>query len=71
MFIISDEDLEKLFIKFYKADPARTREYGGSGIGLSIVAAIMRAHGQDFGVYNKDNGVVFYFELDNSGSVGE
>ena len=65
---ISDEDLEKLFIKFYKVDSARTREYGGSGIGLSIVAAIMKAHGQDFGVYNKDNGVVFYFELDNSGS---
>ncbi len=61
---ISDEDLEKIFIKFYKTDPARTREYGGSGIGLSIVAAIMHAHNKDFGVYNTEGGVVFYFELD-------
>ena len=61
---ISDEDLEKIFIKFYKTDPARTREYGGSGIGLSIVAAIMKAHNKDYGVYNTENGVVFYFELD-------
>ena len=31
-------------IKFYKVDKARTREYGGSGIGLSIVKAIMELH---------------------------
>ncbi len=61
---ISEEDLEKIFIKFYKTDPARTREYGGSGIGLSIVSAIMKAHNKDYGVYNTDDGVVFYFELD-------
>ena len=65
---IADKDIEKLFIKFYKADVARTREYGGSGIGLSIVAAIMKNHHQDFGVYNADGGVVFYFELDTRGS---
>ncbi|MCR5214515.1 MAG: HAMP domain-containing histidine kinase [Eubacterium sp.] len=61
---IPDESLEKVFIKFYKTDPARTRSYGGSGIGLSIVAAIMKAHNMDYGVYNSDNGVVFYFELE-------
>ena len=61
---IADEDLKKLFIKFYKVDAARTRSYGGSGIGLSIVAAIMKAHNKDYGVYNADNGVVFYFEVD-------
>jgi len=63
---LSDEALERVFIKFYKEDAARTREYGGSGIGLSIVAAIMKSHNQDYGVYNTDNGVVFYFELDNT-----
>lgn len=61
---IAEEDLDKLFIKFYKADKARTREYGGNGIGLSIVAAAMEAHGKPYGVYNVDDGVVFYFNLD-------
>lgn len=61
---IATEDIDKLFIKFYKADKARTREYGGSGIGLSIVAATMQAHNKDYGVYNVPDGVVFYFELD-------
>ncbi len=64
---IPDEDLEKLWIKFYKVDKARTREYGGSGIGLSIVAATMHAHGKDFGVANVENGVEFYFDLDQTG----
>ncbi len=61
---IADEDIDKLFIKFYKADKARTREYGGNGIGLSIVAATMEAHGRAYGVYNVEDGVVFYFDLD-------
>lgn len=63
---IAKKDLDKLFIKFYKADPARTRTYGGSGIGLSIVAAIMKSHHKDYGVYNAEDGVVFYFELDTT-----
>lgn len=61
---IPKEDIEKLWIKFYKVDKARTREYGGSGIGLSIVAATMNAHGKAFGVLNEENGVDFYFDLD-------
>ncbi|MDE6435483.1 MAG: HAMP domain-containing histidine kinase [Lachnospiraceae bacterium] len=61
---IPEEELEKIWIKFYKVDKARTREYGGSGIGLSIVAATMKQHGRAFGAYNKDKGVVFYFELE-------
>jgi len=66
---LSDDALEKVFVKFYKEDSARTREYGGSGIGLSIVEAIQKSHGQDYGVYNVEDGVVFYYELD--GSTGE
>lgn len=61
---IADEDIDKVFIKFYKSDKARTREYGGNGIGLSIVAATMEAHGKKYGVYNTEGGVVFYFDLD-------
>ena len=60
---IPEEDLDKIWIKFYKVDKARTRAYGGSGIGLSIVKAIMDAHGQECGVYNEPDGVVFWFEL--------
>ena len=45
-------------------DKARTREYGGSGIGLSIVKAIMEGMHQKFGVVNYDNGVEFWFELE-------
>ncbi len=61
---IPEEDLEKVWIKFYKVDKARTREYGGSGIGLSIVKAIMDSHHQDYGVFNWENGVEFWFELE-------
>lgn len=62
---IPEEELSKLWIKFYKVDKARTREYGGSGIGLSIVKAIMDAHNQKYGVKNHNAGVEFWFELDN------
>lgn len=63
---IPEEELEKIWIKFYKIDKARTREYGGSGIGLSIVAATMKLHGRAYGAYNRENGVVFYFELETA-----
>lgn len=61
---IPEEDIDKLWIKFYKVDKARTREYGGSGVGLSIVAASMEAHGKSYGVQNVEDGVEFYFDLD-------
>ncbi len=62
---IPEEDLDKIWIKFYKVDKARTREYGGSGIGLSIVKAIMESFHQKCGVRNYENGVEFWFELDD------
>ena len=60
---IPEKDLELVWQKFYKVDKARTREYGGSGIGLSIVKAVMDSHGGDCGVYNTDEGVCFWFLL--------
>ena len=61
---IPEEDLQNIWDKFYKVDKARTREYGGSGIGLSIVKAIMESHHRECGAKNRENGVEFWFELD-------
>ena len=63
---IPEEDLDKLWIKFYKVDKARTREYGGNGIGLSIVKAIMDQHHKSYGVSNEKDGVVFWFEVESA-----
>jgi len=60
---IPADSIDKIWDKFYKVDKARTREYGGSGVGLSIVKAIMEAHNNNYGVENVDGGVIFYFEL--------
>jgi signal transduction histidine kinase len=61
---IPEADIPNLWNKFYKVDKARTREYGGSGIGLSIVKAIIEGLHQEYGVQNYENGVEFWFTLD-------
>lgn len=61
---IPEESVAHLWEKFYKVDKARTREYGGSGVGLSIVKAIMESMNQKYGVENYSNGVLFWFELE-------
>lgn len=63
---IPEESIEHIWEKFYKVDKARTREYGGSGIGLSIVKVIMESMNQEYGVVNYDNGVEFWFTLDTA-----
>ena len=60
---IPEEDIDNIWIKFYKVDKARTRAYGGSGIGLSIVKAIMDSFHQECGVINHEDGVEFWLEL--------
>jgi signal transduction histidine kinase len=60
---IPEDELDNVWQKFYKVDKAHTREYGGNGIGLSIVKAVMDSHGGTCGVYNTDEGVCFWFEL--------
>ena len=61
---IPDEDLNRIWNRFYKVDTSRNRESGGTGIGLSLVRAIMSNTHNDYGVQNKDDGVEFYFEMD-------
>lgn len=68
---IPEEELEAIWTKFYKVDKARTREYGGSGIGLSIVKAIMESFHRECGVINHQDGVEFWFELDCSMELPE
>ena len=68
---IPEADVPNLWNKFYKVDKARTREYGGSGIGLSIVKAIMESMNQKYGVINYENGVRFWFELELAGEESE
>lgn len=60
---IKEEDLTRIWNRFYKVDEARNREDGGTGIGLSIVKAIMNNYKNEYGVQNKENGVEFYFEI--------
>lgn len=62
---IPEEELDKIWQKFYKVDKARTREYGGSGIGLSIVKAIMDSMNRQCGVRNLEDGVEFWMELES------
>ncbi len=62
---IPEESLPLIWDKFYKIDKARTRAYGGSGVGLSIVKAIMDTVQGAYGVINCKDGVEFYFETEN------
>ena len=61
---IPEESLEKIWTSFYKVDKARTRTYGGYGLGLSIVKAIADLHNNAYGVENVEGGVTFWFEVD-------
>lgn len=60
---IPEQSLTHIWESFYKVDSARTREYGGTGLGLYIVRRIIENHHGEYGVENVENGVVFYFEL--------
>ena len=60
----SEEEINRIWNRFYKIDASRNRENGGNGIGLSLVKAIMNKNGNKYGVKNVAGGVEFYFELD-------
>ena len=61
---IPEENLVRIWNRFYKIDESRTRQDGGTGIGLSLVKAIMNNYKKEYGVINKENGVEFYFDLE-------
>jgi len=65
---IPEGSIEKIWTSFYKVDKARTRAYGGYGLGLSIVKALADLHNNAYGVENIEGGVTFWFEVDKSHS---
>ncbi|MBO1578362.1 HAMP domain-containing sensor histidine kinase [Bacillus sp. XF8] len=60
---IPDESLQKIWDRFYRLDASRSRHTGGTGLGLSIVKNILELHHAEYGVYNTNDSVVFYFDL--------
>ena len=61
---IPEEDLTRIWGRFYKVDSSRNRQDGGTGIGLALVKAIMNNYQNEYGVNNKKDGVEFYFDVD-------
>lgn len=61
---IEEENINRVWNRFYKVDESRNREDGGTGIGLAFVKAVMSNYHNKYGVNNVENGVEFYFELD-------
>ena len=64
---IKEENLMRIWNRFYKVDESRNRADGGTGIGLSFVKAVMNNYEQDYGIINKEDGVEFFFDLKYTG----
>ncbi|MCU1513145.1 MAG: two-component sensor histidine kinase, partial [Microbacteriaceae bacterium] len=61
---IADEELDRVFERFYRIDQARSRHTGGTGLGLSIVKHVAENHGGDVRVWSQvGNGSTFTIRL--------
>ena len=61
---IADKDLERVFERFYRADPARSRATGGTGLGLAIVKHVATNHGGEVSVWSREgSGSTFTLRL--------
>lgn len=60
---IPEDELDKIWDKFYKIDKSRNRNLGGTGLGLTIVKNLLELHHSNFGAVNTEKGVKFYFSL--------
>ncbi|MGW5979948.1 ATP-binding protein [Bacillus mycoides] len=60
---IEEEQLDKIWDRFYRVDAARKRSQGGTGLGLAISKNILELHDAEYGVKNTEDGVLFYFYL--------
>ena len=53
---IAEDELDKVFAPFYRVDPSRSRESGGTGLGLAVVRSVVRGHGGDVVLANRAEG---------------
>lgn len=60
---IPEEQLEKIWDRFYRGEPSRQRSSGGTGLGLAIAKKILELHDVPYGAKNTAEGVMFYFYL--------
>ncbi|TFE54219.1 two-component sensor histidine kinase [Streptomyces sp. ICN441] len=67
---ISEKDRERIFERFYRVDPARSRATGGTGLGLAIVKHVAASHGGEVTVWSTEGqGSTFTLRLPEAGSV--
>jgi two-component system sensor histidine kinase BaeS len=60
---IPEQDIPFIFERFFRADPSRSRDVGGAGIGLSIVKQLIEAHGGTVGAESTPEETHIWFEI--------